>query len=245
MPFFAIHNGNVPLVQSFIEYYFLGISYLVTFYLMSVGVAILIVKIIRYCLDPKKEIFPKYQRFIVLDKYRLTRLLGFGIPSILVFSSVIILALGLMFDLLTKIKNISPNFWSIIDILSGIFGGIASIILIYFSIIIIYSNLKLFYPIILESKERFQIYVKQFQKEREIEQKQNIKWFGWFERHYLGVMIFLLIWMTLISLTRVKEGEISLMQFGLMWFLPLIIILIIPKKWLHIIKIKTREYFKK
>lgn len=241
LPLFVIHSASKPEIQSFIEYLFFGISYSTLLYTAFMIITVIILKSIRYFLDPNGDIFRDVNRFNIYDKYKIGTLLILGIPSILISIAIIILSGGVIFYSFSIIKNASFSLWPIIDTSQWLGASIGAVIMIYFSIILIYVYYKdLWEPIILDVISIIKIHYKEFSEKRDLETKKYSKWFAWFEKHSLALILFQVLWLTLMSLNQIKEGKMSLINFGLI-FLPFIIILIIPKKWLGQINSKMKN----
>lgn len=124
---------------------------------------LIVTKTIKYCLDPKNEIFIELDRFKIIEKINLKKIAIIGIPNIIITSAIIvfIISLGLQscIVLFNKIRNgyteyfvyhypihyfwIDLLFCLIIIIIASILG----ICILYYFWLFFLQNIKLFVPI--------------------------------------------------------------------------------------------------
>ncbi len=149
-----------PLGLSLMFNLYFGIILILIYYLLFVGFTFLILSIIQFCIDPNKKILYKYHRFKILKKYKIFELFGWGIPLILISLGMIFFIIGAIMVLSKSIKFSSLDIWSIIYLLSPIFGVIfLLLVLILFGEILISTYKKYFsqfIDIILDKAKKFQ-----------------------------------------------------------------------------------------
>lgn len=149
-----------PFGPSLMFNLYFGIILILIYYLLFVLFTFLILRIIQFCVDPNKQILYKYHRFKILKKYKITELFGLEIPLILLSLGAIFFAIGGIMVLSKSMKFSSLDFWSIIYLLSPIFGVIFLLIVLISWWKILNSILKKHFPqfihIILDKVKKFQ-----------------------------------------------------------------------------------------
>ncbi|WP_096206376.1 hypothetical protein [Candidatus Methanoperedens nitratireducens] len=149
-----------PFGPSLMFNLYFGIILILIYYLLLALFTFLILSIIQFCVDPNKQILYKYHRFKILRKYKITELLGIGIPLILLSFGGIFFAIGGIMVFSKSMKFSSLDFWSIIYLLSPIFGIIFLLLVLIGLGRILYLTFKKysqpFIHIILDKVKKFQ-----------------------------------------------------------------------------------------
>jgi predicted KAP-like P-loop ATPase len=192
-----------------------------------------VIKVIQYCLDPNKVIFPNYQRFAILEKIKLSDTIVFTIPSFFFQICCICFVLGL---LTLAIQNIqfSWNIWSQIN------NFIQIVVFIIFLLIvcIILFNLKQdgrrIYNFILDTYDALSQIINKTQKvDPNISQKPT-KLGVFIQNHLRGIIVFFGILCIFITLNQYHQGIISFIKLSLYLtlFIGFIIIVSLPREWI-------------
>jgi hypothetical protein len=82
--------GTHQAGTTFPEYLLIGILFITVLYIIVVAIFYLLTQIIRFSLDPDNKIFPKYQRFEVIKKYRIKELI-YTFPYFLLSSGLLLM----------------------------------------------------------------------------------------------------------------------------------------------------------
>jgi hypothetical protein len=115
------------------------------------------IKVIQYCLDPKKEIFQKLERFEIIKRYQLKEIFHLGIPLILIYLAVLLFLISYGIGFFQNVLDFKFSYLFYVRqaffTVYGIVGVILAFFLIYAVSKLLCKHLTLFLPFVSLLKE--------------------------------------------------------------------------------------------
>jgi|GEM_PF-5229169 hypothetical protein len=210
--YYATNPILLAVPQSFTasNFVFAGAVVILGTYYIALIAFLLITKTIKYCLDPKNEIFNKLTRFKLLDELNIEKIVIFGLPALIIIFWAIffIISLGIQscIVLFNQFNNYFKNpifyhyFWidaafSLIIVLIGFILGICALFVL---IQILYRIKKLFDPLKDFLLLKLQKIVIKWQKTVFFPTVEDNRFLIWIKNHHKKLLILFLILLSLI-----------------------------------------------